>query len=80
VKGEVEGRTIALGSRAFISSISEVDLGSAVQRAERFREEGQTVMFVAVDKKLAGLICVEDPIKESTPEAIHQLHREGFRL
>jgi Cu+-exporting ATPase len=82
VKGKVEGRTIALGSRAFISGITElgIDPATAVQQAEEFREEGQTVMFVAVDQKLAGLICVEDPIKESTPEAIDQLHREGIRI
>ena len=49
-------------------------------RVESMREEGQTVMFVAVDKTLAGLLAVADPIKESTPEAIRQLHEEGLQV
>ncbi len=44
------------------------------------RADGQTVMFVAVDGKLAGLIGVADPIKETTPEAIRQLHSENIRI
>ena len=44
------------------------------------RRDGQTVMFVAVDGALAGLIGVADPIKDTTPEAIAQLHREGLRI
>jgi P-type Cu+ transporter len=44
------------------------------------RKEGQTVMFVAADGKLAGLLAVSDPIKETTPEAIRQLHEEGLRV
>ncbi|MEO8053034.1 MAG: HAD family hydrolase [Acidobacteriota bacterium] len=44
------------------------------------RDDGQTVMFVAVDQKPAGLICVADPIKPTTAEAIRQLHEEGIRI
>jgi Cu+-exporting ATPase len=57
-----------------------VDLGSLGERAEALRAEGQTVMFAAIDRKLAGLIGVADPIKESTPEAIRALHDEGIRV
>lgn len=44
------------------------------------RSDGQTVMYVAADGKLAGLLAVADPIKESTPSAIKQLHHEGLRV
>jgi Cu+-exporting ATPase len=60
------------------------DLGLEVadleERAEALRGEGQTAMFVAVDGQLAGLVAVADPIKESAPEAIAALHREGLRI
>ncbi|HSB20596.1 MAG TPA: heavy metal translocating P-type ATPase [Anaeromyxobacteraceae bacterium] len=79
VKGRVEGRTVALGNRALMEALGVVagDLGA---RAEELRSDGQTVVFVAVDGKPAGLLGVADPIKESTPEAIQVLHREGVRI
>jgi len=79
VRGSVEGQTVALGNRALM-----VDLGVALktlgEQAEALRARGQTVMFVAVGGKLAGLLGVADPIKQSTPEAIRALHREGIRI
>ena len=51
-----------------------------VERADELRTDGKTVMFVAVDGVVVGLLGVADPIKESTPEAIRQLHREGMRI
>ena len=51
-----------------------------LDRAEALRHDGQTVMFVAVDKKPAGLLGVADPIKPSTPEAIQLLHAGGVRI
>ncbi len=56
------------------------DPGELVTKAESLRGDGQTVMFVLVDHKTAGLIGVADPIKGSTPEAIKQLHEEGIRV
>ena len=50
------------------------------ERAEELRGDGQTVMFVAIDGRLAGLLGVADPIKESAAEAVRQLHREGLRV
>ena len=79
VQGEIEGRDVALGNLAMVSEIS-VDPGPLESRAEALRGEGQTVMFVAVDGALAGIIGVADPIKESTPEAIATLHDEGLRV
>ena len=57
-----------------------VDIAALVAAAEEGRHEGQTVMFVAVDGRPAGLIGVADPIKDTTPEAIRQLHRENVRI
>ncbi len=57
-----------------------MDIAELGDRAEKLRADGQTVMFVAIDGKAAGLFGVADPIKESTPEAIKQLHEEGIRI
>jgi Cu+-exporting ATPase len=79
VRGRVEGRPVALGNRAFMDAMG-IAFTEIVEKAEELRADGQTVMFVGVDGHLAGLIGVADPIKESTPEAIEALHREGLRV
>ncbi|HSD46498.1 MAG TPA: heavy metal translocating P-type ATPase [Pyrinomonadaceae bacterium] len=79
VKGTVNGRQVALGNRALLDELN-VSGGDLLDRAEQFRGEGQTVMFVVVDGKAAGLLGVADPIKESTPEAIRQLHDQRIRV
>ena len=79
VKGRVGGHTIALGNRRLMEDdgISTTGLATA---ADELRKLGQTVMFVAVDGRVAGVLGVADPIKETTAEAIRQLHDEGIRL
>ncbi|MEF3074488.1 copper-translocating P-type ATPase [Methylobacter sp. Wu1] len=79
VKGRVDGREVALGNRALMDSLG-VDPGQLAARAEELRGDGQTVMFVSVDGKPAGLVGVADPIKDSTPEAIRSLHSEHIRI
>jgi Cu+-exporting ATPase len=79
VTGEVEGRKVSLGNRALLDEL-KIDPGELATKAESLRADGQTVMFVLVDDKVGGLIGVADPIKESTPEAIKQLHEEGIRV
>ena len=79
VVGRVDGRSITLGNQALMKD-HRVELGELIAHAEALREDGQTVMFLAVDERLAGLIGVSDPIKSSTPEAIRLLHEEGLRL
>jgi Cu+-exporting ATPase len=79
VRGTVEGRSVVLGNRALLEELG-IDLGPAAEQADRLRGEGQTVMFVAVDGRLAGMVAVADPIKESAVEAIAGLHREGVRV
>jgi Cu+-exporting ATPase len=79
VRGIVDGRAVALGNRALLSELG-VDPGALAERAESLRTEGQTVMFVVLDGKPAGLIGVADPIKASSAEAIRDLHAEGIRI
>jgi Cu+-exporting ATPase len=79
VTGEVDGRRVSLGNRALFDDL-KIDPGELAAKSENLRADGQTVMFVAVDGKAAGLIGVADPIKETTPEAIRQLHEEGIRI
>ena len=76
---EAAGVIVALGNRALLDSLG-IDPGALADRAEALRAEAQTVMFVAVDGKAAGLLGVADPIKDSTPDAIAALHREGLRI
>src|SRR3989338_5905519 len=79
VMGNIEGHKIALGNRKLLEDIG-IDTGELSQKAEAMRTEGQTVMFITIDGKAAGLLCVADPIKETTPEAIKALHRENIRI
>jgi len=79
VSGSVEGRTLAVGNRTMLDTIA-ADLGELAPVADELRKEGQTVIFVAVDGKAAGLLAIADPIKQSTPEAIRLLHAEGLRI
>ncbi|HEY5999511.1 MAG TPA: copper-translocating P-type ATPase [bacterium] len=79
VSGTVDGHAVLLGTRTLLEERG-VDLGGLAGRADAFRAEGQTVMFVAVDGAASGLLAVSDPIKETTPEAIRQLHEEGLRI
>jgi Cu+-exporting ATPase len=79
VKARVEGQDLLLGNRKLLEDSGVSPEGMAAD-AETMRADGQTVMFVAVDGKLAGLIGVADPIKETTPEAIRQLHEEKIRI
>jgi Cu+-exporting ATPase len=79
VKGRIDGRAVGLGNAALLTELS-IDPGPLTMKAETLRADGQTVMFVTVDGKVAGLIGVADPIKESTPEAIQQLHENGIRI
>jgi P-type Cu+ transporter len=79
VKGTLNGKQVAIGNAALMT-----DLGaspeSLLTRAEVLQKEGQTIMYIALAGKFAGLIAVADPIKESTAEAIAQLKHEGIKV
>jgi len=79
VTGSVEGRAVAFGNLTLLEEL-KIDAGGIREKAEDLRNEGQTVMFLGVDGKVAGLVSVADPIKESTSEAIKALHQEGLRI
>jgi Cu+-exporting ATPase len=79
VTGQINTHAVALGNLKLISD-SGFSPGELSEKAEQMRSEGQTVMFLFVDGKIAGLLGVADPIKETTPEAINLLHREGIRI
>ena len=79
VKGLVDGRAILLGNRAMLDA-SGIDAGPLAEQAESLRKQGQTVMFVAVDGRPAGLLGVADPIKGSTAEAVQSLREDGVEI
>ena len=79
VKGEIDGHRVAVGNRSLLENF-KLDGGELAAKAETLRTNGQTIMFVIVDEKPAGLIGVADPIKETTPDAVKQLHAEGIRI
>jgi Cu+-exporting ATPase len=79
VAGKVDGRAVALGNRRFVDELA-IDVSGEAQRAESLRDRGQTVMFVAVDGKLWGLLGVADPVKATTADAIRALRAEGIRI
>jgi Cu+-exporting ATPase len=79
VTGRVEGRRVVLGRRELLEA-DGADPRAWLETVEALREDGQTVMFVAVDGAVAGLLGVADPIKATTPAAIRQLRAEGLRI
>jgi Cu+-exporting ATPase len=79
VTGRVGSRRVALGNHALLEELG-VTAGDASARAEALRRNGETVMFVAIDGVLAGLIGVADPVKDTSADAIRQLHAEGVRV
>lgn len=79
VVGRVEGHEVALGNAALMDERG-VAPGSLAEQAERLRGEGQTVVFLAVDGRPAGLLGVADPIKATTPEAVRLLHDSGLEI
>jgi len=79
VRGRVDGKAVALGNETLMAEIS-VPTESVTSRADAMRKGGETLVFVAVDGALAGLIAVADPIKEGAVDAISELHREGLRI
>jgi Cu+-exporting ATPase len=79
VRGEVDGRRVVLGNRAMLDD-ERIDASALAGRADALRGDGQTVMYVAVDGVLVGLIGVADPIKATTPDALRTLRADGMRI
>jgi len=79
VRGRVAGRALALGNRRFLAQLG-LDAAALAERAEALRSAGQTVVFVAVDGRVAGLLGIEDPVRRTTPEALRTLRADGLRV
>ena len=79
VRGKIEGHDVALGNAALLSDIG-VDPAPVASDAARLRAGGPSVVYLAVDGRLAGLLAVNDPIKDSTRGAIASLHQAGIRI
>lgn len=79
VQGRIGSQRVALGNDALIAALG-IDIAPWSSQAEQFRAEGKTVMFIAIEHALAGLVTVADPIKETTPQAIESLHGAGMRI
>jgi Cu+-exporting ATPase len=79
VVGQIEGHKVALGNLKLLEDMG-INPGKLSDKAEKMRADGQTVMFILIDEKIIGLLGVADPVKETTPEAIRQLHEEGINI
>jgi Cu+-exporting ATPase len=79
VAATADGRSAALGNRALLADLG-IPLGMFDERVKTLESEGQTVVFVVSERKIAGTIGVTDPVKASAPKAIERLHREGVRI
>ncbi len=80
VTGRVSGKAIALGNAALMDAAGISVSETATADANARRDEGETVMFVAIEGQLAGMVCVVDPIKPSAAQALEDLQKLGFRL
>lgn len=79
ITGSINGHTVAIGNLKLLESMN-VETALLKKRAQRLRADGATVILVAIDNKLAGLIAVADPIKETSKDAIETLHKEGLKV
>ncbi len=79
VVGLVEGRAVALGNAKLLEELG-IDSGTLGGRADELRRDGATVVFMAVEGRVAGLVAVADPIKETTPRAMAGLKQAGIRV
>jgi len=79
VKAKIDGKLTALGNSAMMATLG-IDIERAKLQADHMRTKGKTVMYVAINNSLAGLVAVEDPIKDTTNQALDALHKEGLRI
>ena len=79
VKGRLEGKQVLFGNQRLLQGVG-IDVAPLASRAEALRKDGQTVMFLVIGGRLAGLLAVADPIKPTAAEAIAKLHALGLKL
>ncbi|HPF46642.1 MAG: heavy metal translocating P-type ATPase [Alphaproteobacteria bacterium] len=79
ISGNFDGKKVALGNSKMMDLLG-ISIDTALEQAQSLRSEGKTIMMLAIDGKLAGLIGVADPIKETTPQALKDLKSEGLKI
>jgi Cu+-exporting ATPase len=79
-RGDVDGEEVLVGSRAWLATQGVADLAVLDDRADTLQSQGHTVMHVSLNRRLAGIIAVSDPIKPSAAEAVRRLHAMGLRI
>jgi P-type Cu+ transporter len=79
IMGRIEGHSVALGNLSLLSEMG-IETGELYKMAEHMRLDGMTVMFLMFERSITGLLGASDPVKETTPAAIKQLHEEGIRI
>lgn len=79
VVGKVSGRAVALGNIKMMTEL-KIDVSHLEMQGDALRQDGATVIFVAVDGKASGLLAIADPIKETTPQAIKELREAGIHV
>ncbi len=80
VVGNVDDKSVLVGQASLLEDRGIEGVSSWKDQADKLREQGRTVMYVAVDHRVAGLLAVSDPIKPSTQEAIDSLHQLGLKI
>ena len=80
VYGNVNGRRVIVGKPSFLTESGIQNVDKLLRPASELQSQGNTVMFVGIDDQAAGILAVSDPIKESTPKAIRQLHQLGLNV
>lgn len=80
VYGNVNGKRVFIGKPSFLTESGIHNVDQLLPPAGELQNQGNTVMFVGIDNEAAGILAVSDPIKESTPEAIRQLHQLGLKV
>ncbi len=80
VTGNVDGRRVLIGKPSLLKEGNVSGVDDAQKRADELRRQGSTIIHVAVDGVLAGLLAVTDPIKASTPDAVRDLHKLGLKI
>ena len=79
VQGRVADRMVALGNAKMLDEFG-LDAEHLTDASNKRRDDGETVMFVVIDGQIVGLVSVADPVKQTTPDALRDLHALGFHI
>lgn len=78
-RGHIKGQEVIVGNKSFLEE-NNIDTSAFIKQAENLRKEAQTVIFIAIDRKIKGIIGIADPIKESSKQAINHLRDLGIKI